>query len=447
MTERIPLVFLITAILSLLFGAFIGNLAGIQYLDPQFLKGILPFNQMRELHVSSMISWIILAAVGGIYYYIAIELKNKIYSKNLASLHMFLYVLTGISIYFSIFSGNMGGREYMTFLPLLMIPILLGWVIFGINYFKTLLAQVKGWPVYLWMWGTGIIFMTYHLSEANFWIFSHFRENYIRDMTVQWKSYGSFVGSWNMLVYGTALFLMARIKGDENIARNKIAFFFYFLGLSNMMFGWAHHIYLMPAKAWIRALAYITSMTEWIVLGSIIINWYRSLSDDQKLKNLLPYRFLGITNIWIFFNIFLAILISIPAINYFTHGTHVIVAHSMGTTIGINTSILICSLLFICSKISPESVDKHKKIISAGMVVFNVSLAIFLVSLVIAGYMKGQWRYSGDGFYASMHESISPYLKIFIYSGFALLLGLMLITVPILKEMIAKLLRKESVNA
>jgi len=113
MTERIPLVFLVTAILSLLFGAFIGNLAGIQYLDPQFLKGILPFNQMRELHVSSMISWIILAAVGGIYYYITVELKNKIYSKNLASLHMFLYVLTGISIYFSIFSGNMGGREYM----------------------------------------------------------------------------------------------------------------------------------------------------------------------------------------------------------------------------------------------------------------------------------------------------------------------------------------------
>jgi len=342
MTERIPLVFLITAILSLLFGAFIGNLAGIQYLDPQFLKGILPFNQMRELHVSSMISWIILAAVGGIYYYIAVELKNKIYSKNLASLHMFLYVLTGISIYFSIFSGNMGGREYMTFMPLLMIPILLGWVIFGINYFKTLLAQVKGWPVYLWMWGTGIIFMTYHLSEANFWIFSHFRENYIRDMTVQWKSYGSFVGSWNMLVYGTALFLMARIKGDENIARNKIAFFFYFLGLSNMMFGWAHHIYLMPAKAWIRALAYITSMTEWIVLGSIIINWYRSLSDDQKLKNLLPFRFLGITNIWIFFNIFLAILISIPAINYFTHGTHVIV----GSEIKLSQNALVIYTFF-----------------------------------------------------------------------------------------------------
>ena len=31
---------------------------------------------------------------------------------------------------------------------------------------------------------------------------------------------------------------------------------------------------------------------------------------------------------------------SIPALNLYTHGTHVTVAHAMGTTIGINSMIL-----------------------------------------------------------------------------------------------------------
>ena len=111
----------------------------------------------------------------------------------------------------------------MVFHPYLILPILLGWVLFGINYFKTVYKTVTNWPVYLWMWGVGIIFMIYHLSEANFWVFDFFREDFVKDLTVQWKSYGSFVGSWNLLVYGTALYLMTKIKeaykkkGDGNI--------------------------------------------------------------------------------------------------------------------------------------------------------------------------------------------------------------------------------------
>ncbi len=226
MNRQIPLGFIILALFALLFGSLIGLLAGMQYLSPTFLKEFLPFNQLREIHVTSMVSWIVLCATGGIYYYVSVELGIKLYSNKLAAFHLILFAATGVGIYLSLFTGNMGGREYLTFLPLLIVPVLLGWVLFGINYFKTLLTQVKGWPVYMWMWGTGIVFMVFHLSESYFWVFDHFREDYIRDLTVQWKSYGSFTGSWNMLVYGTAIFLMTRIKGDANIARSKTAFFF-----------------------------------------------------------------------------------------------------------------------------------------------------------------------------------------------------------------------------
>lgn len=217
--KQVPFGFIILALVALLLGSMMGLLSGMQYLAPSFLKEILPFNQLREFHVTSMLSWIVLCATGGIYYYISEELGNDLYSNRIAKYHLLLYAVSGLAIYLSLFTGEMGGREYLTFNPILIIPILLGWILFGINYFKTLLSQFTSWPVFMWMWGTGIVFMIFHLCESNFWMFNYFQEDYIRDLTIQWKSNGSFTGSWNLLVYGTAIFLMTKIKG---VCRPKI---------------------------------------------------------------------------------------------------------------------------------------------------------------------------------------------------------------------------------
>ena len=73
----------------------------------------------------------------------------------------------------------------------------------------------------------------------------------------------------------------------------------------------------------------------------------KNLSQEQKIAFSLAYKLMLLADFWIFLNIILALLISIPAINLFTHGTHITVAHSMGTTIGINTLILLSSVTFI----------------------------------------------------------------------------------------------------
>ena len=82
-------------------------------------------------------------------------------------------------------------------------------------------------------------------------------------------------------------------------------------------------------------------MTELFILGKIIWDWRASLSGYQKFRFRRPYRFLFAADIWVFINLVLALVISVPAFNLFTHGTHVIVAHTMGATIGINTMILL----------------------------------------------------------------------------------------------------------
>ena len=437
MRQNFSIIFVVLGLLALLFGALIGVLSSFIYIFPDFLKNIIPFNQLRPMHTTTVVSWIILTATGGLYFYIPKIENIKLYAPKLGLLHLIIFIVTGIGIYYSLISGKMGGREYLEYFPILTIPILLGGILFGINYFKTMIGQVKNWPVYYWMWGTGIVFMVYHLSEAHFWIFSEIRSDFIKDISIQWKSYGSFVGSWNLLIYGTAIYLMAKIKGDNQVGRGKISFFFYFLGLTNLMFGWAHHTYIIPSQPWIRYVAYAVSMTEWIIFIHIVYNWSKSLSKEKKKINLLAYRFLMAADIWVFLNLILALLMSIPTLNYYMHGTHITVAHSMGTTIGINTSILLASVSFMVSKLIKTRKLEQNRVVTIGFYTFNFSLLFFWIILIIGGVYKAVWMSNPTHTsFGDLQDASSSIFIVFIISGCILFTSLLMIVSPILAKLV-----------
>ena len=247
-------------------------------------------------------------------------------------------------------------------------------------------------------------------------------------MTVQWKAMGSMVGSWNMLVYGTAIFIMEKITGDKKISHSAIAFFFYFLGLTNLMFNWGHHTYIVPASPVVRTVSYIISMTELVLLGNIIYSWRRSYMRAKKFNYHLSFTLLSYADGWVFLNLLLAILISIPAINLYTHGTHITVAHAMGATIGINTLLLLASLSFIAGNTHPEVIDKIKKKIRFAVIAMNVLLFVFWISLLGMGLTKISAVQKGNGFYEIM-DKLKPYFDVFSISGILMLIALAVVII------------------
>ncbi len=443
MKKEIGVIFIFLSIIALLAGLFYGSLSAFQFVFPGFFD-VLPFFKNRPLHVSLVVSWIFLSAIGGIYYYLPKYCNLPLFSKKMAFVHMGLFVITGLLIIISYYFGKFGGREYWEFPVLLAIPIFISWALFTFNFFKTVLKKVGQWPVYMWMWATGICFFLFTFTESYLWVFPYFRNNLILDLTVQWKAGGSLVGSWNMLCYGTALFVMERIKGDESMARSKLAFWMYLLGLTNLMFGWAHHIYIVPTAPWIRYLSYGISMTELLILSKIIWNWRKSLEQAKKDFYFLPFRFLVASDIWIFLNIVLAILISIPAVNAYTHGTHVTVAHSMGSSIGINTMILLASVLFIITDVTKvEFASIPKNVIRIGFWLTNISLLAFWLFLITAGIEKGMLIVENKLIFQEIMDKIHPYLVSFAWSGVAILIGLFLTTIPPLIAIIKYFRKKD----
>lgn len=428
--------FFALSLFMLMAGMFFGLLASQIYWLPNFLKENLGFVSLRPLHVSFVIFWILLSASACVYH--ALEQINPGgISTKVSRLQFLLWLLAIGGIFYSYLTKDFGGREYWEFNPVWSLPIAAAWMLFGYNFYHAV-KKIKQWPVYIWMWMTGIIFFLFTFTENYLWIFPYFREHFITDMTVQWKVNGSLVGAWNQILYGTSIYLMDKISGNKNSSSGKPAFAMYFLGLTNLMFNWGHHIYTLPTPNYIRHIAYLVSMTEWIFFLKIIINWKQYLSTAQKHYHHFPYRFLMAADIWVFLNLFQALLMSIPAFNLFTHGTHVTVAHAMGTTIGINSMIIMAAAFLF---LAPHENKNFKgyKILNFSFWGLQISLLVFWLSLNMAGIMKGFWQMRDHQEpFSLMMNSLKPYFMVFAASGFFLLLFLSLPAIYLLRQMAKK---------
>lgn len=412
--------FIVSALALLGIGLIFGIFGTLQYVVPGFMKSALSFERTRPLHVSSVVFWIILAAVGAVQYYLSEHFKQALRYPLLAKIQLWLFLGTIPLILASYLCGVFGGREYWEFHPLLALPVILGWSAFLVLFFLNL-RQLPKQPVYVWMWLTGTVFFLLTFLESYLWLIPYFRKNIIPDMTIQWKSYGAMVGSWNMLIYGSAIYLMDKISGCGKYSASPTAFLIYFLGLFNLMFNWGHHIYSLPTAPYLRYVSYGVSMTELLLLGRILYRWRSSLSTAAKYRHQVPFKFLFAADIWIFIMLAQAIIMSVPALNLYTHGTHITVAHTMGTTIGINTMLLFAFVYDIFDK---GQASQRPRLFKIGYSLVNGSLLLFWLSLMAAGLLRALWQMdAARAPFRDMMQLLAPCFISFSISGIALAAG------------------------
>lgn len=158
------------------------------------------------------------------------------------------------------------------------------------------------------------------------------------------------------------------------------------------------------------------------------MQWRKTLSNARKNYHQVPYRLLSYADAWIFLNLALAIAISVPAWNYYTHGTHITVAHAMGATIGINTMILFASVFYILQNVNPEALEQKRKWIGPGILLTNIALVFFWISLLGSGAAMIAGKLNNKTFYEIM-QNCQPWFKIFAYSGIVILVGLVMMII------------------
>ena len=133
----------------------------------------------------------------------------------------------------------------------------------------------------------------------------------------------------------------------------------------------------------------------------------------------------------------LALLISVPPLNSLIHGTHVVMAHAMGSELAIDSYILFAVFAYILGTIFPKREILRRYIDSPRLRAIarrlNAALVLLVLWLLVRGLAVGVTRYLGQ----REPDWLEPFPYLFAFLGITVglfLVKLVLAWAPLLVQ-------------
>jgi nitric oxide reductase subunit B len=389
---------LIAIAVTLVFG-ILGALYSVPALAPWFQSVGLDLRQMRPLHATFAGAWIFLGGVTVVHRYL-MDHGGGVTDGDRWRLRVQVvtWAIAGVGILATLLMGVGSGREYVGFHPVFSVFILIGWLCYTWNFFRVAGPGFWNRPIYVSMWGVGILFFTLTFLEQHAYLLPGFWGDPVRDLRVQWQATGTLVGAFNLGVYGSLIYIGERISGDPRYGHSRTAYALFAVGLLNTFTNFAHHTYHLPQRELVKWIAFVVSMLEIIIVLRAVSDLWALVRDREDRPFCATRGSFLAAKWWTVGIVFSAVLLSIPPLNAIVHGTYVVAGHAMGATIGIDTMILLGAMIWILgeylrSRDGEKASDPlHGRQMRWSVVGLNVGAALLVVWLHVAGIGTGLTR-------------------------------------------------------
>ena len=428
--DRIVALHLGLALLALGLAIVFGAMSVLHYLPSASvaLQSLgLGLAQLRPLHTTFAHTWIYAANIALIYSFLALQRPDGLddADRKRFVFHTACWVVGGGGVLVTLLLGVTSGREYLGFHPAFSAMFFLGWVVFAFTFFKYVAKGFWRRPVYVYMWTIGVLYFMYTFVEAHAYMLPFVHQYPVVDLQIQWKASGTLIGSFNLLVYGSLIYLAERLSGDESYGQSRIAFWLFGVGCLNSFTNFGHHTYHVPQTHVVKWIAFVVSMAEIIIV-------LRVLSDIVKMRGVknegpsysATSGFIKSARWWTFAMVFGGVIIAVPSWNSIIHGTHVVVGHAMGAELGIDGMVLFGVVTYLVMTLYPEAGAVRERINGQAMrgviVMLNLSAAALVSWLMVSGTATGLLRY--------YQRPVPPWLSsghwVFVIAGFLLAVSL-----------------------
>jgi len=396
--------------------------------EPVLRSWGVTLQQLRPIHETFAFAWVFLGGVAVVYFYLhhsSGPLSRA--ARRRTTWQLVLWVGAGVGILISLSLGHFSGREYLGYHPLFSLLILAGWLLFAWNYFDRVGLRLVGQPVYVYMWSVAIPLFVITFLEAHLFLLDFISDQPVRDIAIQWKSNGVMVGSFNLLSYGTLMYIVGLVRSDDRYAYSRTAFALFFVGVLNTFTNYGHHTYHLPQSPWIHWISFVVSMLEFVILAKLfadILSFRRGQprSDEMRVCD----SFVRSASLWTCIMLALSLLIAVPPLNALIHGTHIVVAHSMGSMLGVNTMILLAAMAYLVQSLrgNSEACAIRGRRIRRAIPLLNLSLAVFWLAFLGRGLASGWSRHAGPSApdFSAVLQAFPPVVLI---SGLGLTLSLL----------------------
>jgi nitric oxide reductase subunit B len=228
--------------------------------------------------------------------------------------------------------------------------------------------------------------------EQHLWLLPGVFADPVVDRRIEWKATGALVGSFNLFVYGTVIWLGERLSGDARYGQSRLAWSLFGIGLLNSFTNYAHHTYHLPQSHLVKQVSFGVSMLEIAILWRAI----RDVALLARDRTPRPYRavraFLTAGKWWSAAMLLQSVLISVPPLNSVIHGTYVVTSHAMGTMIGIDSMVLLGATAFLLGERHGDAPALDGPRSRAAVVALNAATGLLVTWLSVVGVADGLAR-------------------------------------------------------
>lgn len=380
--------------IAILFGA----LGAFTYAENTSSIAGLTLQHLRPLHTTFATAWIYLAACTVVYFYLFSQVPepSRAFKWRLRG-QITLWAVAGAGTLVTLCQGVFSGREYMGAHWVWSIFIYLGWILFAWNFYSVVGFSLRGKPVFIYMWYTAFPLFMYAFAEGHGWLLAVVGDYPLRDIAIQWKSYGPLVGSFNLLVYGSLGYIACCLSKDSRYAYSNTAFCLFFVGVVNSFTNFGHHTYHLPQSHVVKWISCTMSLAECVLVFKYLLDVVNLIRRPSGASSSSGVAFIvRMTSFWSVLLVGIAVTISAPPINTLIHGTHFVMAHAMGSMLGIDSMVLWAALLYIIQRMVST---QHRLARSRSMVptfaLLNLSILLLVLLLSVKGILSGYLRYMG----------------------------------------------------
>ncbi len=400
--ERAVSIQLRMALACILIAVFGGAISALHYIPSisVWLNGLgLPLPNLRPIHTSFASLWIFGGSIAVVYHWLGTH-HGGLRRGDIARFrfHTVCWLLAGAGALITLPLGITSGREYLGFHPVFSLLLLVGWFAFAWNVLARLRHGFWAQPIYIWFWSVGTLFFIYTFVEGHAYLLPSVFANPVRDLQIQWKSCGTLVGAFNFLMYGSLVYVGERLSGDKRYSQSATAFWLFGVGCLNSFTNYAHHTYHLPQAHTIKWIAFIVSMLEAVILMKVMFDLWRLVRRAQRPAFCGRASWLTAAKWWTGAMLAVSIVISVPALNSLIHGTQVIMGHAMGTTVGIDTLVLLGAACYLVHDLHGAAVLPRidSPLSRQSLRWISGALAILVGWLTVAGTVHGTYRYLGQ---------------------------------------------------